>query len=80
MQYSIHNTEVVPYLIAEQVAGANNTDAVTYLVERSERHYENNQHFRKLINNKRKDSRVTLSNFMAHWLQAFNKFNQLKNN
>jgi len=75
---SIHNTPVVPYLIAEQVAGAENENAVTYLVKRSERHYENSLHFRSQIDNPHKDCREILKAFMGHWLMAYSKYNALK--
>lgn len=71
--HSIHNTAVVPYIIAEKVAGRENEKAVTYLVKRAERVYEGNLHFRTLINNPYKDCRKILATFMSHWLNGYNK-------
>jgi hypothetical protein len=77
MTQSIHNTALVPYLIAQQVAG-NDEAAVTYLEKRAERHYENSWQFRLALNNPHKDSREVLASFMRHWLQAYQKYNGLK--
>jgi len=76
--HSIHNTAVVPYLIAEKVAGAENENAVTYLTKRAERHYEGSMHFREQLNNPLKDCREVLRAFMEHWLMAYSKYNSLK--
>lgn len=64
-------TPLIPYIIAEQVAGRNE-EAVTYLEKKAERIYENNGHFREQLNKKGYDQRETLKMFMAHWLLAFN--------
>lgn len=72
-KYSIHDTALVPYLIAERVAGYDNKEAVDYLENKAETIYQHSKHFRDSINDKRKDSRDTLAMFMAHWLQGFKK-------
>lgn len=79
-QHNIYtDTPLVPYLIAEQVAGHyQNTEMVEYLVERAERHYRDNEHFRKCINNKRYDPREQLRVFMEHWKKAKDQFNKFK--
>lgn len=37
------------------------------LVDKAERIYKNNEHFRKQLNKKRTDCRYTLEMFMEHW-------------
>jgi len=66
----INNTAVVPYIIAEQV-----TDDIgeqDYLISRSERHYKDNEIWRKQFN-KSKDQRQFLKMFMEHWKESYNK-------
>lgn len=69
------DTPLVPYLIAEKVMDRKVKIEVynrigSLLVERAERHYADSEHFRKQINNPRKDCRKVLAMFMDHWLQA----------
>ena len=73
MILSINNTSLVPYLIAEQIVGRENEDAVNYLEHKAITHYEKSAHFRKSLNNPKKDEREVLAMFMHHWLQAFRK-------
>ena len=40
------------------------------LVQKAETLYKKSDHFRKLINDKRKDMRYTLEMFMEHWADA----------
>jgi len=68
------DTPLLPHLIAEQVADQGDEDMVKYLTERAERHYRDNEHFRKEINNKRKDPRQYLMMFMDHWKKAKRAF------
>jgi hypothetical protein len=77
-EHDINKTALVPYLIAEQVAGRENEKKVNYLISRSERQYKNSPHFRQQINDNRKDCREVLAMFMRHWLQAYDTFNSLK--
>ena len=62
--FDINNTEVVPYLIAERVT--DNREHQNLLVERAERHYKENEIWRKQFN-KARDSRDFLEVFMNHW-------------
>lgn len=71
---TIHQTSLVPYLIAESIVG-NDEKAVTYLSKRAERIYENSLHFRNLINDTKRDCRETLRVYMQHWLMAYLKLN-----
>ena len=71
MTPDINQTALVPYLIAEKVAGGNNTPAVEYLVERAENCYKYSLHFRCQLHKRGADSRVVLSMFMEHWLMGF---------
>lgn len=68
--FDINDTALVPYLIAEQVT--DNIEEQDYLVERAERHYRDNEIWRKQLN-KSKDQREFLFSFMEHWLKAKNK-------
>lgn len=65
-----NDTPLVPYIIAESIVQDKN--AVEYLVKKSERIYDNSQHFRKMINDKKSDCREVLRMFMNHWLLAYN--------
>jgi len=67
MTTDINNTAVVPYLIAEKVT--DNREEQDLLVSRAERHYKDNETWRKQFN-KSKDCRVFLETFMNHWLQS----------
>lgn len=65
--FDINDTALVP---AEQV-----TDSIEeqdYLVERAERHYRDNEIWRKQLS-KSKDQREFLQSFMEHWLKSKNK-------
>lgn len=78
-QYDIHtDTPLVPYLIAERVADLGDEEMSTYLTERAERHYRDDEHFRKEINSKRNDPRQYLQMFMEHWKKAKDQFNKFK--
>ena len=68
--FDINDTALVPYLIAEQVT--NNVEEQDYLIERAERHYRNNEIWRKQLN-RNKDQREFLFSFMEHWLLSKNK-------
>jgi len=74
-QHDIYtDTPLLPHLIAERVADQGDEDMVKYLTERAERHYRDDEHFRKEINNKRKDPREYLMMFMDHWMKAKRAF------
>lgn len=62
--HNINNTAVVPYIIAEKVT--DNREQQDLLVERAERHYKENEIWRKQFN-KAKDQREFLEMFMNHW-------------
>ena len=66
----INNTAVVPYLIAEQVT--DNIEEQDYLIDRAERHYKDNEIWRKQFNTA-KDQRQFLKMFMNHWKESYNK-------
>lgn len=72
------DTPLLPHLIAERVADQGDENMVKYLTERAERHYRDDEHFRKEINNKRKDPRQYLMMFMDHWKKAKDRFNKFK--
>jgi hypothetical protein len=69
----INNTVVVPYIIAEQVT--DDIEEQDYLISRSEKHYKDNEIWRKQFNTA-KDQREFLKMFMKHWKKSYN--NQTK--
>ncbi len=78
-QHNIYtDTPLVPYLIAEMVADLGDEEMVKYLTERAERHYRDDEHFRKEINSRRHDPRLYLKMFMEHWKKAKDQFNKFK--
>jgi len=64
MKNNIHNTVIVPYLIAEKVT--DNIEHQNILIDKAERIYANNETWRNQFN-KSKDERVFLRTFMEHW-------------
>ena len=64
MQNNIHNTVIVPYIIAEKVT--DNVKNQDILIEKSERIYANNETWRNQFN-KSPDPREFLKMFMHHW-------------
>lgn len=72
------DTTLLPHLIAERVADHMDEDMVKYLTERAERHYRDSEHFRKKINDPKRDMRDVLKMFMEHWKKAKDQFNEFK--
>lgn len=64
MQNNIHNTVIVPYIIAEKVT--DNVKNQDILIEKSERIYASNETWRNQFN-KAPDQREFLKMFMQHW-------------
>lgn len=81
MVQTIHNTSLVPYLIAQKVIsdymvktkmgmhGATFERYVTFLEHKSERLFDTDEHFRNQIL-KANDQRQQLAVFMEHWLHS----------
>lgn len=67
---SIHNTVLVPYLIAEKVT--DNLRIQEILIQKSERVYINNQTWRNQLH-KAHDQRQFLKMFMEHWMMKLSK-------
>ena len=61
-------TVLLPEIIAEQIT--QDKEEVLYLVSRAERHYKNNEQFKKSITARGNKGRDNLYMFMDHWLQA----------
>ena len=66
--HDINETEIVPYLIAEEVT--NDPTKISLLVEKAETLYSKSAQFRKSLFRKGYDSRQVLETFMNHWLLA----------
>jgi hypothetical protein len=74
MKANIHNTALVPYLIAEKVT--DNIRIQELLINKAERVYTNNETWRNQLH-KSNDQRQFLKMFMDHWM---NKLSKIKNN
>ena len=74
MKANIHNTALVPYLIAEKVT--DNIRIQELLINKAERVYTNNETWRNQLH-KSNDQRQFLKMFMEHWM---NKLSKIKNN
>lgn len=73
MKHDIHNTAIVPYLIAEQIT--DNRDIQDKLCEMCEKQYANNEYWRNQFH-KSVDERQFVKMFMEHWLKSLHKPNK----
>lgn len=63
-----HYKQIEPYQVIEII---NQVGPV--LIKKAETIYKNSEHFRKLMNDRRKDARMTLGMFMEHWAEPLVK-------
>jgi hypothetical protein len=74
MKNNIHNTALVPYLIAEKVT--ENIDFQDLLISKSENTYKTNKIWRNQLDNS-PDQREFLKMFMIHWVKRIEKSKNL---
>ena len=73
MKHNIHNTAIVPYLIAEQIT--DDRGLQDKLCEMCEKQYANNEYQRNQFY-KSVDERQFVKMFMEHWLKSLHKPNK----
>ena len=73
MKHNIHNTAIVPYLIAEQIT--DDRGLQDKLCEMCEKQYANNEYWRNQFH-KSVDERQFVKMFMEHWLKSLHKPNK----